>query len=244
MIRQTRRRHFSGLIAALFLVVTPWPALAQTVTPQAEGIARFVEVTGTATIDAVPDLAWLTVGVTTQERDAARAMTENATAMQALFAIIAEAGVAPSDVATTQIALYPVWERDSVRNRAPEISGYRAQNSVTVTLRDIAALGPLLDSLVKGGAREIAGIGFGLSDRDALMVAARRAAMADAIARAQLYAEAAGARLGPVLTIREQSYSAVPSYAPQRAMVTAEAVPVAPGETGITATVSAVFALE
>ncbi|MEM9048544.1 MAG: SIMPL domain-containing protein [Pseudomonadota bacterium] len=220
------------------LLATAPPALAQLADPQ----QRFIAVTGSATIDAPPDIARVSVGVITQKRDAAAAMEENAKAMQALFAVLAEVGIAPRDIQTTQLSLYPVWERDAPHDRAAEISAYRVQHGVTVTLREIAMLGPLLDRLVKGGARDITHIGFGFSDPEALRVAAREAAMADAIARAELFARMAGATLGPVLTIEEVAADNAAYVA--RVVASAEGVPVAPGEADISASVSVVFALE
>jgi uncharacterized protein len=77
-------------------------------------------------------------------------------------------------------------------------------NSVFITVRDISKLGEVLDKIVSLGANSIGGISFGVANREGIENEARKLAMADAIAKATLYAEAAGAELGPVMTISEQ----------------------------------------
>ena len=77
---------------------------------------------------------------------------------------------------------------------------FQANNTVTVRVREIARLGEMIDALAGAGANRLYGIGFEVSEPRAALDAARREAVADARAKAELYAEAAGVTLGPVMT--------------------------------------------
>jgi len=89
-------------------------------------------------------------------------------------------------------------------DKAPKLIGYHVNNSVFITVRDISKLGDVLDKIVSLGANSIGGISFGVANREAVENEARKLAMADAITKAKLFAQAAGAELGDVLTISEQ----------------------------------------
>jgi uncharacterized protein YggE len=108
-------------------------------------------------------------------------------------------------------------------------------------------LGKVLDALVQVGSNQISGISFGIDDPTGVLNQARSRAIADAKMRAQLYAQAAGVRVGKVLTIRESS---VPMPRPQNlalgfaAEARSAAVPVATGEQELSASVTVVFELE
>ncbi len=99
--------------------------------------------------------------------------------------------------------------------------------------------------VVTDGANTLNGVAFGLQDPDPALDAARKDAVADARRKAELYAAAAGVKLGAIQSIGEQS-----GYAPPMPMALAEAsfakdasVPVAAGEVGVSASVSIVWLL-
>jgi uncharacterized protein YggE len=114
---------------------------------------------------------------------------------------------------------------------------------VTVRLRDVGGLGSVVDSLAKAGANRLYGIGFELADPKTALATAREDAVADARARAELYARAAGVTLGPVLSIREAVEVPQPMMARAQAMEAA-APPVAQGTVALAAQVEVVFGLE
>ena len=85
----------------------------------------------------------------------------------------------------------------------PKLTGYAAQNSVTVRVRDIAGLGGVLDKLIASGANEVSGITFSREDMTATEDEARMKAVADARRRAETMAEAAGMKLGPLMALSD-----------------------------------------
>ena len=110
-------------------------------------------------------------------------------------------------------------------------------------MRDLASLGGLIDALAGAGANRLYGIGFEVSEPRPSVDAARREAVADARAKAELYAEAAGVTLGPVVTIRENVGMGGPEPLRAKAAM-AEAAPVAEGTVTLTADVEVVFGIE
>ncbi len=174
---------------------------------------------------AAPDLAVLGAGVVTQAPDAAAAMAENSRRMTAVVAALRRAGIEPRDLRTSQLAVQPQYRYGE--GRAPAITGYQATNQVTVRLRDLARLGPVVDALVKEGANRIDGPNFIVEKPEPLLDAARADAVRAARARAELLAAAAGVRIVRVLTIQEAGGAPEPRPM-MRAMASAEAADMAP----------------
>lgn len=201
-------------------------------------------VTGVGQIDSQPDMATITMGTTAEARTAAQALDRTSVATAAMLALLTEAGVAPRDMQTSNLSLSPLWDnsRSSTPNDPPGIVGYQASNTVTVRVRKLAGLGAILDAVVEGGANSFRGLSFGLQNPAPVQDAARRAAVAEAMRKAALYAKAAGLTLGPVLELTE-SGGAVPRPAEMARMALSEAVPVAQGEVSVRAQVSMTFAI-
>ena len=124
------------------------------------------------------------------------------------------------------------------------IKGYIAANTVSVRVRALDSLGGLLDAAVKDGANTLNGVEFGLQQPEPVMNEARKAAVADAKARAELIAGAAGVKLGAIKSITEGGAAPMPMPMMRMAAdAAAGAVPVASGEVGTTAQVTIVWTL-
>jgi uncharacterized protein YggE len=210
----------------------------------AQEVPRQITVTGSSEVDVVPDRATITAGVETQGPTAAAALQANTEAMAKVFEALAAAKVEKRDMQTSQLNLSPVYEPFREGAEAPpQVVAYQASNMVTVTVRDLASLGGLVDALAGAGANRLYGIGFDVTDPRPSLDAARREAVADARAKAELYAEAAGVTLGPVVTIRENMGMGGPEPLRAKAAM-AEAAPVAEGTVTLTADVEVVFGTE
>lgn len=195
-------------------------------------------VSGIGEVSAAPDMATISLGVTTEGQEAAEAMRRNSEAMTAVLAAVAAAGVAARDVQTASLSLSPRWEPPRPNEAEPRVSGFVATNIVTVRVRDLDALGGVLDAVLGEGANTLNGLTFGVADDTALKDAARRAAVADATRKARVLAEAAAVTLGPVTEIVEGGGFGGPFPSARMDMAMAEAVPVAPGELSLQATVT------
>jgi len=200
-------------------------------------------VSGTGVVDSVPDMAMITLGVTAEARSAARALAETSDATAAVLALLAKAGVAPTDMQTRDLSLSPLWQnRNSSSSQPPSIAGYQASNTVMVRVRALETLGEILDDVVENGANQFHGLSFGLQNPGPAQDDARDAAVADAMRKAARYAAAAGLQLGAVLEFGE-SGSGSPQPVMMERMAMSAPVPVAGGEVSTRAQVSMVFAI-
>lgn len=223
-------------VFAVAIALATGPAVAQ-------DAPSTITVTGEGQVEAAPDMATIQLGVTTQGRAAREAIDANSRAMAAVLDRIEAAGIAERDVQTQGFSVNPRWENRA--NEAPRIAGFVARNQVMVRVRDLDALGPLLDAVTRDGANTFDGLSFGLQDPGPAQDAARRAAVAEARRKAELYADAAGVTLGPLLTLDEGGAAPRPMPMARAEMSLAmDSVPVAGGEVGVGAFVRLVYAIE
>jgi hypothetical protein len=210
---------------------------------------RAITVVGQGEVREAPDLAMTTLGVEATAPSAVAATRDAAARMAAVIAAVKRLGVADVDLQTSAFSI-----RSERTVTPPAKAGgapgaavitYFASNSVAVTIRDTARTGTILDAAVNAGANEVWGVSFAHSDEAALRRRARELAVADARARAEGLARAAGVTLGAVLSIDEvgvEPYGrAMGHSASFRASVT---TPVESGEISITDRIQIVFALE
>ena len=206
-----------------------------------------IAVHGAGSVEATPDMAIVSAGVVSQAEHVAAALTANNKKVAKILTLAEASGVARADVQTEAMSIHPVYEDKRGEAGLPTIAGYRVSNTVSIRLRKLDKLGDLLGGLATAGANTIGNIRFGVNDPEALLRRARRRAVADARARAALYAEAAGVPLGRVVRIAETGSSLLHRdrrYPGRKAMVKAEtAVPVAPGTLEFGATVTMRFAI-
>ena len=241
------------LCAATLIVLGAGPLLAQPpATPPAPHMghhamkhptpAARLTVTGQGQATAQPDIASITLGVSTRAETAAAAMEQNAAAQAKVIEALKAEGVEARDIQTSGLNLSPML--DFSDGQAPRVTGYVAQNVVSVQVRDLARLGPVLDQMVASGANEISGISFSREDMTEARDEARAGAVADARRRAEVMARAAGMELGRLIALSEGQAMDGPR---PMVMMAAEAkradTPIEAGELGVSASVTAVFAM-
>ncbi|HYJ82293.1 MAG TPA: SIMPL domain-containing protein [Allosphingosinicella sp.] len=205
-----------------------------------------LDVVATGEVSRVPDVARITAGVVTVAPSATAALSQNATQMTSVRSALKRAGIADRDIQTSSINLYPDYRQDAQGNN-PQIVGYRASNEVSVRFRDIAATGKILDALVAQGANQINGPMLTIDKPEAAMDEARTQALANARARAELYAKALGKRVGRILSISEAGASYAPPVIMMRQAArgnVADSTSVDPGEQSVTVSLSVSFELE
>jgi uncharacterized protein YggE len=203
---------------------------------------RSVSVQGSGATSARPDTAIVRAGVETRAPSPEIALLGNTAAMTKIFEILRGHGIVERDVTTTVFDVSPIYGRPDAQNNVQTIQAYQVSNQVAARLRNIDRVGPLLTELVEAGANRLRGVSFEIANPEPLQAEARRAAMQDARKRAELYAAAAGLKLGRVLSITETDAPVAPMPRQMRAM--GEAVPIAPGEQTVSATVTVVYEIE
>ncbi|WP_430464396.1 SIMPL domain-containing protein [Tabrizicola sp.] len=229
------RSFYTSALPSVFsiglTVLAALPALAQ----------GSITVTGEASIAASPDMATISLGVTTEGATAAEAMTANSAALTGVLARLQAAGIAETDLQTTSLSLNPNWVGYEA-GQSPRIANYVAMNMLNVRVRDLATLGGVLDASIADGANTLNGVSFDLANPRPVQDEARRAAMADAMAKAELYANAAGISLGKITAINEQqNYGGpMPMFMDAKA---ASPVPVAAGQVALQSQVTVTYAI-
>lgn len=247
VLPRTLPRALPLLMAApLALGLAALPALAQQAAPAAPPATppAVLNVTGTGIASSAPDLALVTLGVTTEATAAADAMSQNNGKQTAVIDALKAAGIEARDLQTTGLRLdqrmaYP-------DGQAPRIEGYTAANMVVAQVRDLDGLGAALDAAIGAGATNLQGLEFQREDDRAQRDEARSNAVADALHRAQVMAEAADVTLGPIISITElddTNRGPMPMFARMGGAAAEAAMPVEAGETAISVSVAVQFTL-
>jgi hypothetical protein len=201
-----------------------------------------LDVSADGEVRRAPDIATVTAGVVTQASTAAIAMAENARRMAAASAALRRAGIADRDVHTASLSLQPQYRYAD--NQPPAITGYQASNQLSVTMRDIARAGAVLDALVGQGVNQISGPDFAVEHPQAALDEARGQALAAARARAALYAKAAGLSVARIVAISESGgYDPAPPRPMMMARAEKASTSLAPGEERIGVTLAVTFEL-
>ena len=209
-------------------------------------VTRSVTVSGHGKVTVKPDTASLSLGVSVTASKANDALRQAANKADTLIKVLTSAGVSKDDIATSGVSLYPQYD-----NTGRTISGYNASNSMTVTIRKLGDAGTIIDAAAAlvGNEINIGGISFYVNDTEAVLGAARAAAITNAKARADQYAGAANATVGAVMTISEVSSPVIgPIYyqnaSADRAGAPAASTPVSPGTQDLTIDVTVVYELK
>ena len=206
-----------------------------------------ITVTGTGTAVAVPDVAYISLGVQTTGATAKDAMDANATQMTQVVDKIKALGIADRDIQTSGVSVNPVYDQKSVQPNGssgmPQITGYMANNSVRITINDVSKAGDILDGVVSVGANNVSGIQFGLKDDTKLRQQALTEATKNAKPNAQAIADALGVKLTSVASVQEQnSGGPIPMAAAAPSAGRGDTTtPVLPGELTITANVTITY---
>lgn len=200
-------------------------------TPVAE---RAISVSGQGSVQAVPNQAGFTFGVSTRAKAAAQALQANGVEMQKVIDALKAAGIKAVDLQTSAVSLSPITSEDG-----QSIVGFSASNSVSATIDDISAAGQIVDAAVAAGANQVDGPALTVADQDALYRSALKKAVADARTKAEALAEASGLHVGAVRSVAEGA-AAVPLPFTDAAKAAAS-TPIEAGSQEITATVTVVF---
>jgi uncharacterized protein YggE len=206
---------------------------------------RLMNVNGRAEVRLNPDLAYVSIGVHTEDPAAAEAVAMNNSQAQAVINALKEEGIAEEDIQTTNFSIYP-YEKWGPEGQNLGLY-YSVDNTIYVTLRDVDSLGPVLDAAIAAGATNISGVSFDVEDKASVLAEARTEAVADARSQAESLAEAAGVTLGDVYNLSYYSSSPVPLYYDNKGMggAVAEAgVPISPGQLTLTVDVSVSFEIK
>ena len=212
------------------------------VTPEGTTPLNTVTASGQGEESAAPDEAQMTFGVVVKHEKADEALKQASEAADEIIKAVKKTGVDDEDIQTQNLSVYPEY-RDSTDSKTLEITGYTANVSVRVLIRDIEKVGDVISAASDAGANEISGPTFTLSDEAPARDAAIEKAIDDAKHRAEVMAKAAGKSVGEILSLSETGVNVPVYYAGERSYDMAEAA-IEPGTLDVTASVTVVFELK
>ena len=232
--------HILTLVCALFLM----SCSAAFAAPQQETPRPTLSVDGQGTGTAAPDMATVTIGVTTQGKDAAKAQNDNAWVSNQIQAAVRGLGIAEKDIQTRNYSFYPNYSTE--KDHRNEVTGYTVNNSVIVVVRDIKLTGKVIDAALNNGANEINSLDFSTSDTKAVRKVALLNAVQDARDKADIIAKGLGKRIVGIQSVSESTgYIETRRFGGNMLMAAAKdaATPIAPGSLSLTANVHVDFIL-
>jgi uncharacterized protein YggE len=198
---------------------------------------RAITVNGTGTVSSVPHEADFTLGVSATAKSASAATSANAAKMTQVIAVLKSNGVAAADIQTAQISLSP-----NENEAGTKVIDYTVTNSVTVDIRNLGKAGSIIDAAVGAGANQVDGPTLTPTGQKEIYRAALKAAIADAQARAEAIAAAAGEKLGTLQSASETSTAPI-AFNAAKSDVAAAATPIEPGTVQTEADVTATYNL-
>lgn len=219
------------------------PGRAQEAGTQAlAATSRQISVVGNGTITATPDILRINLVVQADALEASDAIRSMSAQMEDVLSTLAEAGLATDDMQTAGLRLSPRYSAPRDGSSPPALVGFVASSDLTIVVRDMTQSGRILDAVVASGVTQINGLQLDVSDRAPLLAQARRAAVADAIAKTKLYADAAELAMGDVLRIEE--INADGGFPQSFNGAAARSVPIAVGTFDVSAQVTIVTSVE
>jgi len=234
-------------VIALFALLVSACGGPTTINQEAQPRLRSVNVSGTGTAYLVPDIAYIYVGVHTEKLSAAEAVTENNDQTQTMIKALQDFGIDAKDIRTTNFSIWPNDKYDPQTGLPTGQKTYIVDNTVYVTVRDLAKLGDLLDTVIAAGANTVNSIQFDVADKDAALKQARADAVKDGGAKAQELADAAGVKLGEIQNISFTDSATYPVFEGKGGgggEAAQAAVPIQPGQLTFTVTVNLTYEIK
>lgn len=209
---------------------------------------RSLTVTGTGTVYLTPDIAYITIGVHTEDPDITQAIESNNSQAQAVVDALRNSGIDAKDLQTSNFSLNSSTQTDQLTGK-PTGTTYAVDNTVSVTVRDLSKLASLLDTAVHAGANNINSISFDVADNSSGLAQARQKAMENAGTLATELAKTAGINLGGIQTITYSENPVGPYYGlalggAGAAPAASSSVPINPGQLQLTANVTVTYGLK
>jgi uncharacterized protein YggE len=245
LIGGTMRTKLVLLAATLTLVLVLTSCTGTSVGSTAPN--RNLSVTGTGTVYLTPDIAYIYIGVHTEDENISQAVADNNAKAEAVASALSDFGVADRDIQTSNFSIWPNQQYDPMTG---QISGtvYMVDNSVYVKVRDLDSLADLLEAAIDAGANSINSIQFDVADKSAGMTDARQLAVDNANALAAELASAANVQLGEIQTISYYDSQVYPYYGYGMGGggggEGGGGAPIAPGQLTLSVTVSITYDLD
>ena len=216
-----KSKVFVGVISGLLLMLVVAAVTSQFVLPgkgswdranialgadaSASGSSK-ISVSGTGSVNVNPDVAYISLGVSTRGVDIKQILDENNQAVASVIKAIMDKGVAEKDIRTSDFSMYPEYSYNYDKD-SEQIRGYTVSNNITVVIRDIASVGDILGTAANAGANASGGVQFGMLDNSSVYNEALVLAIRNAVGKAETISGELGMKLdNPSLVSENISY--------------------------------------
>ncbi|WP_223789486.1 SIMPL domain-containing protein [Marinicella meishanensis] len=179
--------------------------LAQAQTSDATA-TNTIQVMGVGQVKMLNTEGSINASVTTLSMDADVALTTNNAAVSNILMELSGVGIDGDDISTSMFNFRPKYRwNDSTY----VFEGYEVTNGLQIKVKEVSAIGSVLNLLVDAGATRINSINFGSSVLADVHRVALEKATDDALAKATILANSTGVSLGPVIGIDLLSQTSV-----------------------------------
>ena len=186
-------------LAIFFLMLTV------NVTASAEEYVPTISVSGEGVVEVPPDIATISVGVVSRNKDAAQVQSENARTATNIINSVVALGIERKNIRTGNYNFRQVYHNDDNNRRISD--GYEVTNTVTITVNDLSKVGKIIDAALSNGANQVDSLNFGIRDREKFQNDALRLAVRDALKKAEIVAAELGKSIVSVRSVSINSSS-------------------------------------
>jgi uncharacterized protein len=166
-------------------------------------MVRTISAQGTGEVFLVPDVAYISIGVESRAPQVNAALNDNNELAARIASTLRELGVEERDIQTSAFNVYPMQEYGPMGEMTEVV--YVVSNTVLITVRNLQAMGEMLDAVVRAGANSIHSVQFDVENKELAVTEARRLAIANARQTALELADAAGVALGELVSLNVYS---------------------------------------
>ena len=197
------------MLKAVFLAIF-FLTLMLNVTVSAEEYVPTISVSGEGVVEVAPDMAMISVGVVSQNKNAAQVQSDNARIATNVINSVVALGIERRNIRTGNYNFRQVYHNDDNNRRI--FDGYEVTNTVTITVTDLSKVGKVIDSALSNGANQVDSLNFGIRDKEKFQDDALRLAVRDAMRKAEIVA----AELGKsILSVRSVSINSMSIVSPR-----------------------------
>lgn len=205
-----------------------------------------MNLSGTATVTASPDIAYISAAVVSKDDDAQTALEENSILMTAIYKTLDEVGITLKEIKTSNFSFNRTYRRVKTGDNYKNVfDGYQVSNNIRIEVCDLSILGKVMTAMVGAGVTDMGQVSFGSTEATAKLDEARKLAMQDALKKAKIYAENGDFKLVRITNLSEQQSRGREIYA-RAALASADsmAVPVSGGALSFSMTIQVSWEIE
>ena len=160
-----------------------------------------ITVSGTGETQVSADTAVIYLGVSARNKDVLKAQQQVNETIAAIRKALIDLGIQEENINTDYINIYAMYQYTS--DNQEQIESYNANSTLAIKITDMESVGTRIDAAFAAGSNTLNGINFSASDTDEANAESLKKAVADARAKAEVLAEAAGMKITGIESISE-----------------------------------------